>query len=673
VPKSASLSRSILLTHVRARCRSRRSDRARWRLPAAMATEPIETRMRTQRAAAAVGRPVSPGLVASFVAALSVLWLALASAPALAGCGDRPGTPVNMTATLSNNQIQLNFTNTASEAPIYWDIEVTDGAGHYLDGNVAGVQGTRTQATGGQYSEMGRFQLTPIQGGNFHWGIQYCFRVRARTQAGTQGCVSKLWNAPVCVTTPTDDVNQYCTTYARDAVNQFNYLRGVKYRGDCGDEGERWSNDWLAHYNWCVEVRGNPQTAGAPDFEREERNKRLRVCSNYECLNSVCKQVIPEKPIKSTGKPKTTTTTPAPAPPEQGNQCNYSVLITNDECINGDGTPMTSDPAGELKTYGCGASEDEALEHAKAEFYALQGPALTDEDSPCPGCCTYKKTVTKGCVCAARAYQSYKVEAQPCMRGMVRTAVGACRCPVGTRWIGMRCRRVSAPSAPAHVPPPEPSRSRPSPDMTTVSTCPSRRPVGTWPHCCPLGTVFTGHLCRRLHGSGSGPGTGGANGIHPNTGGTGTCPPSRPVGTPPNCCPRGTVFTGHLCRRLHGSGSGPGTGGTNGTKPNPGGTCPRSRPVGTPPNCCPQGTVFTGHLCRRLHGSGSSGNGGTNGTKPSTGGTTTPKTTTGKCTGGRHGVPPNCFCSGGRRFIGGHCRVIRTPTPSNNNGGVIVK
>ncbi len=599
-----------------------------------------------------------------------------------------------MTATQSDNQIWLDFTNTAREAPIYWDIEVTDGAGHYLAGNVAGVRGTRTQATGGQYSEMGQFQLTPIQGSNFSPSTHYCFRVRARTQAGKQGCVSELWNNPVCVTTPATDVNQFCSTYARDAINQLNYLRGVKYRGDCGDEGARWSNDWLAHYNWCIGVRGNAQTAGAPDYEREERNKRLRVCSNYECFNSVCKQL---KPVKSVGKPPPTT--PPPPPPTPENQCKYTVWITNDECIQGDSSgPMPSNPPGAMTNFGCGATEAEALARAKLAFYAEGGPQLSDDDTPCPGCCTYTKKVSNSCACPIRTYSyARKVIVEPCVRGMIRTAAGICRCPPGTQWMGLRCRRPA--SAPAPVPPPAsaPSRLPPWPGTTTVNTCPSSRPVGTWPHCCPRGTAFRGGVCRRWPGpasgssassgtsggtggcprsrpvgtrphccpsgtvlrggvcrrwpaSGSRPtGNGGANGTRPNSGGTGGCPRSRPVGTPPNCCPEGTVFSGHVCRRRPSSGSSsPGTGGANGTKPNTGTTCPRSRPVGTPPNCCPAGTVYAGHRCRRPTGSGSSGSKSTP-TGP------TPRHTL-PCPSGQIGTPPNCHCPSGTTGPG--CRNV---------------
>jgi len=714
------------------------------------------------------------GICPKLVAALGAGFFGfLMAGSAFAGCGDRPGTPVDMTATQSDNQIQLDFTNTATEAPIYWDIEVTDGAGHGLPGGVAGVRGTRTQATGGAYSELGRFQLIPIQGANYNANTTYCFRVRARTAGGTKGCVSKLWNNPVCVTTPDTSVNQFCSTYARDAINQLNYLRNVKYQGNCGDEGARWNSNWLDHYNWCIAVRTKPQSAGAPDFERNERNKRLQVCSGYTCLNNVCKQ------IKSTGKSTTTPAPPKPATPPapSPNPCQYTVWVSNDECINGDGTPMTSNPAGALQTFGCGATEDEALQRAKATFHIEGGPLLSDGDKPCPGCCTYKKKVSKICVCPIRTY-SKKVGEKPCLRGMIRTAAGSCRCPAGSRWSGSWCRRygtVTPAATPQPPPPTSPGRSTPtSPPTTTpcpasrpVGTppnccpagtvfgdgvcrqpakptpgsssgadggstttsggdggrvCPRSRPIGTFPHCCPMGMTYRGHMCRYDVPAAKPAGDGGAStSTSKETGGT--CPRSRPVGTPPNCCPAGTVFANGVCRQIAkptpGS-SGDGattTSGGGGT----GGICPRSRPVGTFPHCCPKGMTFRGHMCRRdVPAAKPGGDGGAStSTSKETGGTCprsrpvgtpphccprgtsfqngkcvhptttqpqpqtqtqTPSTTQpskAKCSGGRRGIPPNCFCAGGRRFIGGRCRSIPkpkpTPTPSKNDGGVIVK
>jgi hypothetical protein len=670
-------------------------------------------------------RSHQPRLASRSIAATSFLCLLLIASPAFASCGDRPGTPVDMTATQTDNQILLDFTNTATEAPIFWDVEVTDGAGHYLGGGAAGVVGTVTEATGGQYSVLGRYQLAPIQGGNFHANTYYCFRVRARTASGTEGCVSKLWNNPVCVTTPDTSVNQFCSTYARDAINQFNYLRNVKYQGNCGDNGPRWTSTWLQHYNWCIDVRAHPETAGQPDFERNERNKRLQVCSNYTCLNNVCKQI---KPIKKTGKTKTPEPSPSPTPSAPENQCKVTVWVTNDECINGDRTPMTSNPAGALQTFGCGATEDAALANAKLQFYQAQGPYLSDGDSPCPGCCTYKKKVEKGCACSVRTYGK-KVKMKPCLRGMVRNSVGACICPAGTRWTGHLCRR-RATATPVAPPATSPARSTPA---SPPAPCPASRPVGSQPNCCPTGTVFSGGVCRQLAKpttSASGGGTASGGGASSSGGGStaGTCPRSRPVGSYPHCCPRGMIYRGHMCRhdfarKTAPAGNDAGTGGASGINPgNTGGRCPASRPVGTPPHCCPAGTTYRGHMCRHLPkpGTGPSTTSPGTGTKPATGGgcprsrpvgtpphccprgtsyqngkcvhrgstTTTPttpgKTTPGKtttpssrkCSGGRRGVPPHCYCAGGRRFIGGRCRSIpkpKPPTPSKDSGGVIVK
>ena len=75
------------------------------------------------------------------------------------------------------------------------------------------------------------------------------------------------------------------------------------------------------------------------------------------------------------------------------------------------------------------------------------------------------------------------------------------------------------------------------------------------------------------------------------------CPPDRPIGTYPNCCPSGTIFANGTCARI-GGGAYPSRDPANPSrdpdrgkvdqvpKPN---VCPADRPVGDYPNCCPSG------------------------------------------------------------------------------------
>ena len=73
------------------------------------------------------------------------------------------------------------------------------------------------------------------------------------------------------------------------------------------------------------------------------------------------------------------------------------------------------------------------------------------------------------------------------------------------------------------------------------------------------------------------------------------CPPDRPVGTYPNCCPKGTIYTKDGCAGggFNTSREPPARDSTRGKveqfpKPN---ACPPDRPIGKPPLCCPVGTT----------------------------------------------------------------------------------
>jgi hypothetical protein len=78
------------------------------------------------------------------------------------------------------------------------------------------------------------------------------------------------------------------------------------------------------------------------------------------------------------------------------------------------------------------------------------------------------------------------------------------------------------------------------------------------------------------------------------------CPPGRPVGSPPNCCPRGTQLVNGACRPNQAQCR-------PGMVPKAGGGCD-----------CPQGSVFRGGTC-----------------------------ITAACSGGMIGTPPNCRCPQG--------------------------
>lgn len=203
-----------------------------------------------------------------------------------------------------------------------------------------------------------------------------------------------------------------------------------------------------------------------------------------------------------------------------------------------------------------------------------------------------------------------------CFGGMVMMG-GLCQCPPGTRFNGRRCLSDDGDGGayPVHsdtvtMPPPPPR-------------CPSFRPIGTYPNCCPIGTVFRFGACRKPQRIEEPPP------LRP------ACPSYRPVGTYPDCCPVGMEFRFGACRKR-----------PSHDEPPPPPKCPSYRPIGTPPNCCPIGMEFRFGACRRPIGSGGSDGNIPNGSKP-------PPP---KCPSYRPiGTYPNC-CPVGMEFRFGTCR-----------------
>ncbi len=214
-----------------------------------------------------------------------------------------------------------------------------------------------------------------------------------------------------------------------------------------------------------------------------------------------------------------------------------------------------------------------------------------------------------------------------CHGGMVLTKAGRCACPPGTTWQRRECVADAAGGGfnTSREPPARPPESRPpcpkgqvmrndgrcvdagepatSPKAKPV--CPPDRPVGTYPNCCPTGTEYKRGKCRtppqpqqqqpqKLDLTKSCP-DGSTVPVwkkcprpqqpqqKPNV-----CPPDRPNGTPPNCCPDGTQYRKGGCYPLKCT---PGWTGVppDCQPPQQQNVCPPDRPVGTPPICCPTG------------------------------------------------------------------------------------
>lgn len=84
--------------------------------------------------------------------------------------------------------LRLTWNNTATER-VWWDIEITDKAGKVVQ-----------SVTGGEPVKTGR-GVTSRDFSSYGVNTTRCFRLRARTAGGTEGCVSQIWSARVCATT----------------------------------------------------------------------------------------------------------------------------------------------------------------------------------------------------------------------------------------------------------------------------------------------------------------------------------------------------------------------------------------------------------------------------------------------------------------------------------------
>ena len=210
-------------------------------------------------------------------------------------------------------------------------------------------------------------------------------------------------------------------------------------------------------------------------------------------------------------------------------------------------------------------------------------------------------------------------------------------CPQGTSFQRGKCR------APVNAAPP---------------SCPSDRPVGAYPNCCPEGTTFARGKCRA-----------------PVQAAPLSCPSDRPVGAYPNCCPEGYQFARGKCRPVQQNQ--PDNGGTSQVHDCPPGykvlsapnkygafceappdanRCPSDRPNGTPPNCCPDGTVFREGFCRPEKCSP-----GWTGLPPHCEPPAQAPAPVGpapRCKPPLVGTPPNCACPSGQELFKGECTDI---------------
>ena len=193
----------------------------------------------------------------------------------------------------------------------------------------------------------------------------------------------------------------------------------------------------------------------------------------------------------------------------------------------------------------------------------------------------------------------------PQCRGGMLLVENTCACPPLTQWNGRECAKftggggINTSSQPAEVPSPRPQKAS-TPD------CPADRPVGSFPNCCPQNARFANGQCQCL------PGFESRRNVcrpvqtaPPPPPKATTCPSDRPVGTFPNCCPQNARFANGQCQcnagfELRRSVCRPVQ--TAPPKPSKETSCPADRPAGTFPNCCPQNARFTNGQCECLPG-----------------------------------------------------------------------
>lgn len=116
----------------------------------------------------------------------------LATPTADAACTDRPGTPTGVTTRVTSEfppMIQVRWTNTATET-VFWDVEMTDERGNIAEALPAGI-GRGDEGVG----------LPVTNTYTVPAGVTRCFRVKARTERHTGGCVSEIWSNRACART----------------------------------------------------------------------------------------------------------------------------------------------------------------------------------------------------------------------------------------------------------------------------------------------------------------------------------------------------------------------------------------------------------------------------------------------------------------------------------------
>lgn len=183
------------------------------------------------------------------------------AAPATAGCDDddRPATPISLKANpLGSGGIMLQWSSNVG----HYDIYIRDKLGRPVREAPDIVGG----ATNENYHEF--YGLEPDK--------EYFFSMRARSEGGTQGCISKNASETVKAKTDAADTNDFCSRYAKDVMAQIQQMKAKQ----CKLPGNPYSGVWAeregSQFLACLEQR----RAGLPGYDTAQwvRNQDIQAC-----------------------------------------------------------------------------------------------------------------------------------------------------------------------------------------------------------------------------------------------------------------------------------------------------------------------------------------------------------------------------------------------------------
>jgi len=199
---------------------------------------------------------------AAMLLAALVLTALAAAVPAAAGCDDddRPGAPHSLRATpLGSTGIMLQWSSNAG----HYDIYIRDAKGRAVP-EAPDITGG---ATNRNYLEF--YGLKPDK--------EYFFSIRARTEGGTQGCVSKNASETVSARTDLADLDRICSNYEKTAQENIRAMRGK----GCPLPGSAYSGIWAtqkgAHFTYCLEQK-RARLQGDANAQWQ-RNRDLEACN----------------------------------------------------------------------------------------------------------------------------------------------------------------------------------------------------------------------------------------------------------------------------------------------------------------------------------------------------------------------------------------------------------